>query len=933
MGKTEEGQERQRREVERQNLRLADKEDEKAKEGGEEAGKEGEVQVEDAREEGKVPEEEAEAKTEEQERGAPEDEVPVAELGKKAWVDWAAQRAARRRSNWVIDEGVEEEERGNKRARKGPESEEKAEELQAEDEWDTDIVMGLRKVEFAKLVEQAPDIAEVYSPPRVSEEGIRWGLKPGEAMDLTTGWDFRSRAQRDRAWQYLEEKKPKLLIGSPMCTLFSQLQNLSGWGPDKQERWVEAVGHMRFVIDLYRRQMREGRLFLHEHPAGATSWGLEMVKKLLEEEGVFTTVADQCEYGLETTTQDRKGRVPARKRTRFATNVWMIAQELGRKCSGTHDHGPLIGDKRASNAARYPQGLCEAICRGLLAEQKLKRECVRRLMSLRVGDQMPRDDGHMEEEMGEAWDDVTGAELDWKEVRKARATEIGYVREKRVWVKIPRAVAISRGWKIIKTRWIDINKGDMLHPNYRSRFVGKEFNNGVEDGLFAATPPLEAVRALVGDMATVEDGTEEAVLMINDIARAFFEAATGRNICIELPEEDRVPGEGDMVGKLQMSLYGTRDAAANFQAEVKKFMTGLGFAQGKYNPCTYWHKERGIRTLVHGDDFISKAGRSQAQWFKRKLEGRFEIKTKVVGSAKVEAQEERVLNRVVRITPEGWEYEPDQRHVDVLVRSMNLTEAKPVQTPWEDARPWKAEEEGEKLKDKDARDFRSLVARANYLALDRGDIQYATKEVCRGMASPTVGDHRKLKRLVRYLLGRPRVVTKFPWQREPEKVEGFSDSDYAGCRRTAKSTSGGALLIGRHCVKTWSSTQKSVTLSSGEAELVAAVKTSTEVLGILQLLADWGRNFEGVILVDSSAALGVVKRKGNGKMRHIKVGMLWIQEMEEMGELGYEKVDGEWNCADLMTKGVPPKWIQRHGEKMGLEFRSGRAEAGLEATG
>ena len=134
-------------------------------------------------------------------------------------------------------------------------------------------------------------------------------------------------------------------------------------------------------------------------------------------------------------------------------------------------------------------------------------------------------------------------------------------------------------------------------------------------------------------------------------------------------------------------------------------------------------------------------------------------------------------------------------------------------------------------------------------------------------------------------------------------------------------------------MKTWSSTQKGVTLSSGEAELVAAVKTSTEVLGLLQLLADWGRVFEGVILVDSSAALGVVNGKGNGKMRHIKVGMLWVQEMEETGELGYEKVDGEWNCADLMTKGVPPKLIQRHGEKIGLEFRGGRAEAGLEAAG
>ena len=67
-------------------------------------------------------------------------------------------------------------------------------------------------------------------------------------------------------------------------------------------------------------------------------------------------------------------------------------------------------------------------------------------------------------------------------------------------------------------------------------------------------------------------------------------------------DEDR---ENDMVGKLQMSLYGTRDAAANFQAEAKEFMRSIGFRQGKYNPCTFWHKERGLRTLVHGDDFVT----------------------------------------------------------------------------------------------------------------------------------------------------------------------------------------------------------------------------------------------------------------------------------------------------------------------------------------
>ena len=62
--------------------------------------------------------------------------------------------------------------------------------------------------------------------------------------------------------------------------------------------------------------------------------------------------------------------------------------------------------------------------------------------------------------------------------------------------------------------------------------------------------------------------------------------------------------EMNMVGKLDMSLYGTRDAAANWQDMVSKTMKQLGFRQGEYNPCTYYHEKRGLCTLVHGDDFV-----------------------------------------------------------------------------------------------------------------------------------------------------------------------------------------------------------------------------------------------------------------------------------------------------------------------------------------
>ena len=227
-------------------------------------------------------------------------------------------------------------------------------------------------------------------------------------------------------------------------------------------------------------------------------------------------------------------------------------------------------------------------------------------------------------------------------------------------------------------------------------------------------------------------------------------------------------------------------------------------------------------------------------------------------------------------------------------------------------------------------EYRALAARTDYLALDRADIQYAVKGICRGMARPTLGDKRKLKRLARYLKENPRVVSMSPFQGRPGEFDGFSDSDWAGCHGTAKSTSGGAIQIGSRCIKTWSSTQKSITLCSGETELVAAVKMCKEFIGVTQLAYDWGVEMGARVHVDSSAAIGVAQRKGNGNLRHVRVGMLWIQEEMADGEVDMIKIQGEENPANLTTKHLTEQKIRKHISTLNQEFEDGRAEKSLQ---
>ena len=138
---------------------------------------------------------------------------------------------------------------------------------------------------------------------------------------------------------------------------------------------------------------------------------------------------------------------------------------------------------------------------------------------------------------------------------------------------------------------MDIDKGDTNKPDYRSRLVAKEINTGYEEGLYASTPPLEALRWILSETATVEGGaaSEEKVVLISDVSRAFFAAPATRKVAVTLPDEaleEWEKGSGK-VGILKMSLYGTRDVAVNFQKEVTKLMVSLGLKQAKYNASLY----------------------------------------------------------------------------------------------------------------------------------------------------------------------------------------------------------------------------------------------------------------------------------------------------------------------------------------------------------
>ena len=155
-----------------------------------------------------------------------------------------------------------------------------------------------------------------------------------------------------------------------------------------------------------------------------------------------------------------------------------------------------------------------------------------------------------------------------------------------------------------------------------------------------------------------------------DISRAYFCAETDPEnpTYVELPPED--PDHGVLVGKLLKHMYGTRKAADGWHCEyADRLVSDLGFAVGDASACVFFNAERELRCSVHGDDITTVGSKTNLDWFKAELEKFYELKeAQRLGPGPNDHKEAVVLNRVVRWTRDGLEYEADPRQGEKFLR-------------------------------------------------------------------------------------------------------------------------------------------------------------------------------------------------------------------------------------------------------------------------
>ena len=143
-------------------------------------------------------------------------------------------------------------------------------------------------------------------------------------------------------------------------------------------------------------------------------------------------------------------------------------------------------------------------------------------------------------------------------------------------------------------------------------------------------------------------------------------------------------------------------------------------------------------------------------------------------------------------------------------------------------------------------------------------------------------------------------------------IDAYCDSDWAACIKTRRSTSGIVLKAGGNTLGTWSKTQATVALSSGEAEFVALHQGLLEGLAMRSLMKElFGRDFKIILHTDSTAARAMALRSGPGKVKHIDLKMMIIQELTAKKLVEVRKINTLVNCADLLTKAVDETTLTR----------------------
>ena len=292
---------------------------------------------------------------------------------------------------------------------------------------------------------------------------------------------------------------------------------------------------------------------------------------------------------------------------------------------------------------------------------------------------------------------------------------------------------------------------------------------------YAPTPGLDLVKGVLSHAAAAGKSKDHVVAVV-DVRRAYFYAEPLPKTFVELPDYFDIDTRTRCCGKLRRCLYGTRQAARSWQREIEKGIKAAGMVIGEMSKCSFKSLCGKLVGVVHGDDILLSGPRSLVDAVRNSLRKRYEIREQMLGAGPKDASEIIMLNRRVQWTEAGIRISPDPRHVKDIIEELGLEGAKPADTPLIVSQSSKKDSDSRALSMRDATLHRRLVAKLNYLAMDRPDIRNAASTMGSQASSPKDAD---MVRLGRTIDGEVRS----------DRIMAYTDSDWAANREDRRSVS------------------------------------------------------------------------------------------------------------------------------------------------
>jgi hypothetical protein len=459
--------------------------------------------------------------------------------------------------------------------------------------------------------------------------------------------------------------------------------------------------------------------------------------------------------------------------------------------------------------------------------------------------------------------------------------------------------------KPIGCKWVFKLKrhADGSIERYKARLVAKGFSQkpGVDyNEVFAPTFRMASIRTILA-LAALNDYHLRSI----DISTAFLNGDLEEDIYMQQPPGFEQFGP-EYVCKLNKSLYGLKQAARQWNKKLHSTLLSLDYKRLESDRSVYIYAKNGILVLIPiFIDDITLASNSQTTLDNTVEELASHFKLRDLGETSF------LLGiKITRDIPNHSISLSQHQYIVDMLDKYGFSTCTSISTPMDPGlqltKTTTLSTEDKEFMSKVP--YISAVGSLMYLAHStRPDITYAVGVLARYSSNPSPIHWKAVKHLFRYLQGTKDYQLVYKPSDCKELFVTYSDANHGGCKDSAKSTGGYVIMVGTGAVSWSSKLQSMVTLSTTEAEYIAAVEAGKEIVWMRSILQEFGYKFDSgsTLYMDNQSAINVSKNpEHHGRMKHLDLRHHWLRDKVEAGVIIPKHVGTGDMVADCLTKAL-----------------------------